>query len=89
MPRDKDVFDVSTLQRGSHLDPYRILNLPIRSWSDDYGVYRSGILTEELEEIYPYGHLPELKDVCLIPAMLWLIQEMHSEIQELRKKVNK
>ncbi len=91
MPSAKNVSEISNLQRGSELDPYQVLGLPVRSFKSEE-VYCLGIITEELKAYYPSilnSEIDDYKDVCLIPAMLWLIQEMHGEIQELKKKVNK
>ena len=87
MPNSKNVSEISNLQRGSDLDPYQVLGIPVRSFKMANGEYQAGLIDEEVEAYYPNRPFIEYGDIVLIPAMLWLIQEMHGEIQELKRKV--
>lgn len=60
-----------------------------------YGVTLPGFIAEEIAELYPVaaewddqGRPDSWHSAYLIPGMLWLIQHLHSEIQELKEKVN-
>lgn len=91
MPNFEDVEQVSCLSVGSDIDPHHLLNLPVRSfkYKVDGGVpprFTPGLLLEDIQVYYP---ALETDEWCLVPAMLWLIQEMHEEIQNLKKKVGK
>lgn len=85
------------------LNPKRLYDLPVRQfkWNRDvigteydYDEYSIGFIAEEVDEIYPRAavyrddELASWSERNLVPAMLQLIQEQHSEIETLKKDVD-
>lgn len=85
------------------LDPYRILNIPVRQYkydSDNIPVNMNandvyiGLIAEEVEKAYPAaaeynedGQVEMWNIQVIVPAMLKIIQDQQKEIQDLKEQI--
>jgi hypothetical protein len=90
------------LRTVAHLDPNKLLTLPVRAFSyktdyldaadDRAGLLLPGFVAEEVAEIYPIaadkdkGIIESWNDRIIVPGMLALIQDLHARVETLEKK---
>jgi len=94
--------NVVGLRTVAHLDPNKLLTLPVRAFSyktdyldaadDRAGLLMPGFIAEEVAEIYPIaadkdkGVVESWNDRMIVPSMLALIQDLHSRVVTLEGK---
>ena len=91
--------NVVELRTVAHLDPNKLLTLPVRAFSyktdyldaadDRAGLLMPGFIAEEVAEIYPIaadkdkGVVESWNDRMIVPGMLALIQDLHARVESL------
>jgi len=94
--------NVVGLRTVAHLDPNKLLTLPVRAFSyktdyldaadDRAGLLMPGFIAEEVAEIYPIaadkdkGLIESWNDRMIVPSMLALIQDLHGRVVTLEGK---
>jgi hypothetical protein len=94
--------NVVELRSVAHLDPNKLLTLPVRAFSyktdyldaadDRAGLLMPGFIAEEVAEIYPIaadkdkGLIESWNDRMIVPSMLALIQDLHGRVVTLEGK---
>jgi hypothetical protein len=96
--------NIVELRSVAHLDPNKLLTLPVRAFSyktdyldaadDRAGLLMPGFIAEEVAEIYPIaadkdkGVVESWNDRMIVPSMLALIQGLHARVTMLEGGTN-
>jgi hypothetical protein len=96
--------NIVELRSVAHLDPNKLLTLPVRAFSyktdyldaadDRAGLLMPGFIAEEVAEIYPIaadkdkGIVESWNDRMIVPSMLALIQDLHARVTTLEGGTN-